>query len=200
MDASLKKLKRKMELTPKFIVNQLQLFKNEVFIFDLNDEVDSNQVAEICHFYKTEEFKEKENKTALTSWRSDNYPVANNRMPKFQFLIDLVSQKLKPIWKHPYTFVVDHYWFAIYNNGDYAVEHDHGQADLSCVYYVSVPENSAPLILPSKDGDVLINPKTGMLVVFPGKCSHKVPKSEHQGERIIISMNIFKDKFLGFIK
>jgi hypothetical protein len=186
-----------MELIPKAVVKQQRTIDSEVFVFDLNDEIDANEISDICRFYKTDEFKETKTESVY-AWRSDYTYTLNNKMPKFQPLLNVVTERIKLIWKMPYSFVIDHYWFAIYQNGDKAKEHDHGWTDAACVYYASTPDKSAPLVFPSIDGDVIIQPKQGMLVVFSGKCRHKVPKSEHDGERIIISMNVFKDKLLRF--
>lgn len=190
------KLKQKLELRPK-VIKQQKIIECPIYIFDLNDDIDSNEIVEICHLYQTEDHKEKSIQSVY-AWRSEYHKVSNNNMPKFQKLIDVVSNKIKLIWKLPYTYSVDHFWFAIYNNGDSAHEHDHGVADLACVYYASIPENSAPLILPTIDGDHKIQPKNGMLVVFPGLCNHKVPKSEHTGERIMVAMNIMKGNILDY--
>jgi hypothetical protein len=59
-----------------------------------------------------------------------------------------------------------------------------------------VPKNSSPLCFKHdgpKDNSDCINVKTGNLVIFPGELLHYVPKSLHEGERISISMNLFKN-------
>lgn len=194
MNYNLKKLKQKTELIPTEI-EQNKIIKCPIFTFDLNEEINADEIVEICHYYKTDEYKER-HKQAVYAWRSDYQSTSTGSMPKFQKLLDVVEKKINPIWKLPYTYKIDHFWFAIYNKGDSSQEHDHGIVDLACVYFAATPENSAPLVLPSINNEFSITPKTGMLVVFPGNCIHYVPRSTHQGERIIVAMNIMRDKII----
>lgn len=187
---------QKIETKPNVIMQQ-QIVVCPIYTFDLSTDIDSNEIVKICHQYKNELYEGKNGKSvyALYAWKSEFHLVRKNEMPKFNKLFEIVKEKIKEVWNFPYSYRVDHFWFAIYNNGDHAEEHNHGIADYACVYYAAVPENSAPLIIPSINGDVKIFPKKGMLVVFPGQCLHSVPISEHDGERVIVSINILKDKF-----
>lgn len=197
MEKIYNKLKEKYEAKPNFFVRQRKEFVFPVYIFDLNSDIDSQSIVQLCKKYQTEEFKEPKTQ-AVYAWRSDYYTVAKKAMPGFEFLFDEVTKRISKIWDKPYNFLVEHFWFAIYQKGDSSNPHDHDPVDLACVYYASVPKNSAPLIIKSIDGDKTIVPKTGMLVIIPGYCTHQVPESKHEdGERIIVAMNVARDKFLG---
>lgn len=192
---NLKKLKQRVEAKPKHIITQPQSLRFEIHTLDLNSEIDPNYIASLCKTYLEESSKEK---LGYVNAKSSEYiKLSRNSFAGFENLFSVVESKIKPIWKLPYTYLIDHFWFTIYNNGDSSDIHDHGWVDLACVYYASVPDGSAPLVIPTIGSEISIIPKQGMLVVMPGKCEHLVPTSEHDGERIIVAMNIVRDKLLG---
>ena len=65
-------------------------------------------------------------------------------------------------------------------------------------YYVDVDPNCAPVIFESVQNDgvndknkpLVIHPKNGMLVIWPGILEHEVPSTT--GKRMAVSMNIDK--------
>jgi hypothetical protein len=193
MSSFLQKLKEQTELQPKFVVKQEKVISSSIFVFDLNSDIDPNSVVENCKKYQLDAYRETATESVY-AWRSDYYKIFENPMPEFVPLCEVVTSKINKIRNTPYSLVVDHFWFAIYNKGDSSKVHDHGWVDLACVYYASVPANSSPLIVPSIGKDITITPKTGMLVVMPGNCDHYVPKSEHEGERIIVAINMIKNQ------
>ena len=75
------------------------------------------------------------------------------------------------------------FWVMDYQDGDETLEHNHFPSSFSVVYYVDVEDGCAPLII---EGET-IQPKNGMLVVFPGHLDHEVPKNK--GRRIAASGN-----------
>lgn len=192
------RLKEKYEAQPSFVALQQKEVSLPIYIFDLNPELNSEDILNLCKKYQTDQFKEQKTESVY-AWRSDYYTVAKQAMPGFELLFEKVSNKIDKIWQKPYSFLIEHFWFAIYNKGDSSNPHDHSGVDLACVYYASVPENSAPLVITSKKENITIIPKTGMLVIMPGNCEHQVPKSNHEkGERIIVAMNVIRDNFKGF--
>jgi hypothetical protein len=192
----LEKLKQKTESIPKYNATQMKRVESPIYVFDLNSELDANRITEICHNYQIDKYKEK-TEASVYAWRSEYLNVADNHIPEFSELFSVVSSKIKLIWKMRYSFTIDHYWYAIYQKGDSAHVHDHGWIDFACVYYANVPEKSSPLVIPSLGDDIVVKPKTGQLVVFPGNCEHSVPVSNHEGERIIVAINVIRENLLG---
>lgn len=74
-------------------------------------------------------------------------------------------------------------WFNITNPGNKLKAHHHGEDGLSGAFYVSVGEQSVPLIFP----DVQIKPYSGLLVIFPSSTIHYT--EEEQEQRVVISFN-----------
>jgi hypothetical protein len=190
----LKKLKQKNESHPAHIISQTQTLPFQIYTFDLNSEIDPNQIVDLCKSYQQEEFRDKDQ--VVYAWNSIYIRPNNNKIVGFEDLLNAVKNRVKPIWTFPYTYLVSHYWFIVYNKNDHAVVHNHRMVDLACVYYAAVPEGSSPLVIPTVQGDLTIVPKPGMLVVMPGMCEHFVPNSDHDEERIIVAINIAKDKLL----
>ena len=191
----LDKLKKKIQEQPTiFSVTQQLTISHNVFTFDLNAEINPEEIVQLCKKYQTDDYKESK-KEYVYAWRSDYQDVAKRTMPEFDAFFDIVHSKIEKIagkeCSH-YADLIDHFWFAIYQPGDYSSTHHHGSAKYACVYYAEVPENSAPLVLPGIGGDdITIIPKAGLLVIMPGHCYHKVPVSSHENEkRIIVAMNV----------
>ena len=83
-------------------------------------------------------------------------------------------------------FKVVSLWAVVMEEGDQAIPHDHLSAAWSCVYYIDVEEDVAPIFLEDKE----VHVKNGMMVLFPGLLTHYVPPTK--GRRVAIAMNIDK--------
>ena len=93
------------------------------------------------------------------------------------FKANLKKLNLKP-------FVTD-CWGVIYKESDFVYPHTHFPADLSAVIYLDAEEGCAPIIF--GDGTA-IDPKPGLLVMFPGSMMHSVPKNS--AKRTVVAMNL----------
>lgn len=74
-------------------------------------------------------------------------------------------------------------WGVIYNEEDYIMPHDHGTS-YSFVYYVNVPEGSAPLIFSEFGYKILA--EVGKLVLFNGSLTHEVPKNKSKNRICLV--------------
>jgi hypothetical protein len=187
---NLKNLKKNLESQPKHIIHQTQPLEFKIYTFDLNSDIDPNQIINVCKSYDKEKLKEELHNVYAKSSKYIPYHTTVG----FEDLFSAVERKVKTIWNLPYTYLIFQHWFSIYSKGDSSAIHNHGWADLACVYYAAVPEDSAPLVIPTDTRKISITPKPGMLVVMPGSCQHLVPESNHDGERIVVAMNIVRDK------
>lgn len=209
MSNSLLKLKEKEELNPSYVATQEINFP--VYTFDLNKEINSEHIVEVCKRHQKDEYREKST-DVIYAWRSKNIQPSVNNIDAFNKLLDIVEQKIKLVWNHCkninsnidcgfrselYTFSIHNYWFTIYGQGEGAKEHSHTGIDLVAVYYASVPKNASPLIMSSSPKNITIDIKKGMLVIFSGLCTHMVPanSSNDNDERIVMSFNAVKKQF-----
>ena len=77
-------------------------------------------------------------------------------------------------------------WFNITEPGNRLKAHNHGDREesiLSGAFYVSVGENSVPLMFP----ETQVKPYPGLLIIFPSDFVHYTEEEKEQ--RIVISFN-----------
>lgn len=191
------RLKEKLENFPKFSFQQQSLINCNVFVFDLNHLIDPVQIANTCLKYKIEANRAegKQGQALYHTWRSKLF-TAENAILEFSKLLEVCKDKANIVSQSFYSYHIHEYLFALYNQGDFAIPHIHSNVDLVGVYYARYPKNSSPLVFSSTEQDVIITPTEGSLIIFPGQCLHSVPTSGHEGDRIIVSFNMFKDKLL----
>ena len=122
-------------------------------------------------------------KSNVKAWHS--HFDTHYKEPRFNILINKILKKSQEFLKincnlHPLNF-----WVMEYEKGNHAVKHNHWPASLSGVYYIDVEENSSPIIF---ENNFTIEPKNGMLLLFPSIVNHEVPPSK--GKRIVASINL----------
>ena len=83
------------------------------------------------------------------------------------------------------------FWFNEMTPGDGTTLHSHEEADelLSAVYYLAVPKGSGRLVLHDREAVVLVEPRPGLLVLFPPDLPHEVEKNTGSGTRLSIAFN-----------
>jgi len=80
-------------------------------------------------------------------------------------------------------------WGSSYKQGDYGRNHAHTPASWAWVYYVSVSEDTTPLVFTHAPG-YTYKPKSGYGIMFPGWLEHEVPEHKSSAERLIVVGNI----------
>ena len=88
-------------------------------------------------------------------------------------------------------------WGVILKSGGYQKRHIHPEAKLSGVIYLSVPDQTSSAktdegnLLFSTKSPLSINPKTGLVVLFPSYLPHEtIPQRSKTTERICIAFNL----------
>ena len=64
------------------------------------------------------------------------------------------------------------YWFQQYSPGDFHQWHHHGEASISSVYYVDLPEGAAKTTFNTSGEEFEIEVKEGQVLSFYGFCNH----------------------------
>ncbi len=197
MKDKLENLQKKMSLFPYKTIKQTITKDQNIYVFDLSAQVDCELISRLCIEGKKNTVSNTRDQTLehiVRSWSTDY--IKNQQVDKpFLDLFDIVEKHVEQIYKD-YTYCVDHFWYVIYNHNDSAIPHAHGHCDVASVFYPHVSKNSAPIcFMPNsseKDKSECIDVKTGYLVIFPGELVHFVPNSQHDGERISMSINLFR--------
>jgi hypothetical protein len=83
--------------------------------------------------------------------------------------------------------VVTDCWGAVYETADSTSRHNHFPADFAAVVYLEADEGCAPIVFA---GETRVQPRPGMLLLFPGILDHEVP--ENDGRRVMVAMNLYK--------
>jgi len=148
------------------------------------------------------------NSSNVKAWHSDYLTHLGN--PKFQPLIDEVMGAIRFISDEYYEqknvyYEVLNLWAMMYENEEFTTRHNHWPSEFGVCYYVDVDPDCAPVIFESNQDDgvndknkpLVIHPKNGMLVIWPGILEHEVPSTK--GKRMAVSMNIDK-LYRGFNK
>jgi hypothetical protein len=114
----------------------------------------------------------------LTGWRS--YWETHTHNDSLKEFINLLSLEL-----HNYIADVEirNSWFAVYQYGDMAAEHNHGDGMWACVLYLDVGNKQSSLVV-DKQGFTF---EIGDLFVFPGQLNHYVPRTLEK--RIVLVVN-----------
>jgi len=85
-------------------------------------------------------------------------------------------------------YIVDELWGIKYESGDETVAHNHYPSTYSVSYYPKIDGYVPPLLFP--EGKYKLEPKEGMLVIFPAWLNHRVPPTKFDGVRYTCSANI----------
>jgi hypothetical protein len=160
--------------------------------FDLSKIIDNNELLSIIDQHKKDfpiSLKDYDTRTNVNAWHSDWKTHLINQ--KFQPFIDTIKSCLK---NHYHRLELSDFWFNIYEDTGSAKRHNHSPLQLSCVYFVECDEESSPLIIDNNSLDrktIVIQPKVGKLVVFPGYTYHSVKNNgaENNNKRTSIAFN-----------
>lgn len=111
--------------------------------------------------------------------------------PSMQIVLDWVEQILSMQWNNFYSMnskINMSTWFAKYNKGEYARDHNHElHAHHAFAYFVKCPKGSSPLVFTTSNKKIKAH--EGKVVIFPGNLYHHVPKNNCD-DRIVFVGNI----------
>ena len=96
-------------------------------------------------------------------------------------------------------------WITLLDTDDYGHIHDHGNADVSGVYYFQTNEQDGDIVFynpaPQVDMSTILKastwrhkPMIGKMLLFPGYLKHGIFRNETTSTRISLSFNIFFNK------
>ena len=126
-----------------------------------------------------------------SQWRSDWFTHLKD--PRFAPLVKHFESACNFISKEHFkadcNLSCGNMWIAEYEKGDWTKDNDHFPDVMSCVYFVDVDDNCAPLIF--EGGQSEIKPENNKLVIFPALVRHEVPPTD--GHRLVIAMNFRLD-------
>ena len=161
--------------------------------------------------YQIDKVMDKVDFKMVDRWGPTHYISTDFKTKEVDILKDLRLHKVKKIidnhlrvYCSELNFPVRDYelktWFSLFKKGNYAHIHDHGQADISGVYYYKTNENDSDIFFqPSwpyrecfdvDSYDINHTPQPGKILLFPGWFKHGVRTSTSDHDRISLSFNI----------
>ncbi len=166
----------------------------------------SSYVQLINKLRKDGEGDEGDNRSNRNGWRLDNVNLRDDFKPVNDEIIYGLSGILAdkkvfdPSKKYNYRLES---WINLTNKGGYNTIHHHALWSVSGVLYIKCPKNSGRLLikdprpavffhnlLPKAGEQIVIQPKEGLMVFFPGFLEHAVELNKSRKERISIAFNI----------
>ncbi len=128
-------------------------------------------------------------RTHMFDGRFENIYVSGQRLPELAPLSEFaVAAATQILQRSPLRYG---FWFNEMAPGQGTSLHSHEEVDelLSAVYYIAVPEDSGRLILHDDEALVLVEPRPGLLVLFPPELPHEVEQNTGSGTRLSIAFN-----------
>ena len=144
-------------------------------------------------------------------WHSKNFELKNENVI---FFVNSISSKIKIAmedmgWDEPNNKIeISNMWSIINSKGSSNSMHMHSNCYLSAAYYVKAPKNCGEIVFHDhrqarlvrkpktkkinnlNTEEVKIEPKDGLLVLFPNYLYHSVMQNISDDERIVISFNV----------
>lgn len=198
---SLNHIKFLQSLFPKHVVEQTTEFP--IYELDMTGILDNQKILDLiissptnfskkerCILLKNQGNNENEGSydSEYNLFENEKWQFFVNEVTKVVTLIESKLSKNRQIKSIPQFF---HLWYVWYNKDSSQVLHQHGwESKWAIVYYVQANKDDAPIIFQNKDEELVIQPMTGKLLIFPGKCWHKVAVQQANSKRIALVGNI----------
>ena len=186
-------------------------FPTPVWTLQLDNYQSINE--QMYKFVKIAQSKDREgiNKSNVKGWHSKDFNMQENEPKNFiKFILPAIEQVITDMnWeKQKQSININNMWAIINTGGSANLRHQHGNSTISGAYYVRAPKKSGDIVFydprpapvytypKALKPNLLnaqingINPKEGVLVLFPSYLDHSVNENLSNEERIVISFNI----------
>lgn len=179
------------KILPKYFVSQT--IRLPIYVFDIGDQIDANIVKNIC-LESRKNYLTGRPDLVSQGWQSKYFKRTEGNLNN---LIETVEEKVNITAGNVYK--VDSYWFVVYNKLGSQKWHDHGESDISAVYYPEVGLEPSPIIFKNEpNNDLEIPVSNNKLIIFPSKLQHSVPVNDNNDLRIAIAFNLRMSRFNPF--
>ena len=114
-----------------------------------------------------------------------------------------LNEYIRSFYHDKFEAKVSASWLSLFKKGNYGQVHNHSPSTIAGVYYYQSNEKDGRLffrtsnpyyqsnnIFKNLKEDLLIEPKQGLLVLFPGWLNHGIQTNETDDDRISLSFNI----------
>ncbi len=121
--------------------------------------------------------------------RFENIYIAGDRLPELRPVSDFALSTARHILERDSLRMGC--WFNAMPPGHSTTLHTHEEEDelLSAVYYIHTPANCGRLVLHHDQTMTFIEPRAGLLVVFPPGLPHEVERNDSEQTRLSVAFN-----------
>ena len=190
-------------------MNKDLLFSTEFYFFN-NENIDNDKIKEII--LEKEKNEPSRSISNVGGWQSEDTILEEDGFSEIKdFLFECVSSIKNEIYIDDVKFFLAQSWANVNRNGHYNVNHDHGNSQWSCAYYVTetytaplyfidprvrIYMDNSNLYLKNKYFQQLGAEKSvaGEVIFFPSWLEHAVAKNYNDNPRISISCNFLIGK------
>ena len=185
------------------------LWATEIYSFK-SDNIDNDKIKEIL--LEKEKSESGRSLSNVGGWQSEDTILEEDGFSGIKdFLFECVSSIKNEIYIDDVKFFLAQSWASVNRNGHYNVNHDHGNSQWSCAYYVTetytaplyfidprvrIYMDNSNLYLKNKYFQQLGAEKSvpGEVIFFPSWLEHAVAKNSTDNPRISISCNFLVGK------
>ena len=113
--------------------------------------------------------------------------------PAREVVVEEFGQRLLALYEAPKGCPNPPFWFNLAKPGELTGVHDHARdASVSGVFHVQIPPDSGALFFRADgEGDLMLEPVEGTVVLFPSTLRHGVRENRSNKERISLAFNLF---------
>ncbi len=128
-------------------------------------------------------------RTHMFGGRFENIYIPRDRLPELAPLSDFVLRTAAEILGR--DTLRQGFWFNEMHPGNRTTLHSHEEADelLSAVCYLLCPQDSGRLILHDEEARIVVDPRPGLVVLFPPDLPHEVEQNTGSGTQLSIAFN-----------
>jgi uncharacterized protein (TIGR02466 family) len=114
-----------------------------------------------------------------------------------------ITQYVQNFYMDPYNWRIKSSWLTMNKKGSYGIIHEHGSSTISGVYYYQTNEKDGEIFFRTPNHffkqsyiwknlkcERTVQPKEGLLILFPGWLDHGVKMNETDHDRISLSFNV----------
>ena len=153
---------------------------------------------------KTKWVSTKQKNWGLTHYLSEDIFDGNVIGEKFEKELGKhLSTYIQSFYSNKFQWMISNSWLSLFKKGNYGHVHEHGTSTISGVYYYQTNEKDGKLFFRAPNPyyqsnniwqnfkqELIVEPKQGLLILFPGWLDHGIQTNETNHDRISLSFNI----------
>ncbi len=158
-----------------------------IHLTDLANAEDINRALDAG--FTREKDKDDVKRTHMFNGRFENIYISHERLPELQAVSDFALTTARRILNRVSLHMGC--WFNEMPPGHSTTLHTHEENDelLSAVYYIKTSPDGGDLVLHDDEARITIEPRPGLLILFPPDLPHEVGRNDSDKTRLSVAFN-----------